>query len=477
MRIIKLIIIYIFWSLSFTSLGFGEEETVQSKIRMIERTMMIDGDYEGALSKLNTMSGDSRGKGRIPIDIALAHYGLMEYSRALEKLKTSSVLDTDKNIKDIRLYLISKIEANETLLNTIEKAKNSLSENGEKNKDYLNKRIMTGHLVMLNKLMGEKYYYPAMVIPHVVWLKNNASDVPGIYELSGNVYYSAMFYSQAAEDYKKAVLEDQGNIRLYQTAGDCYTALGDFDNAEGNYEKAIELYREKGVKENDSKVSRLKQLKHALPKKYKDIADLIKREQFNEAEEIGRKRISLNPGDYIAITQLGQIYWQRQKRRDAVRLFHKAAKIAPDYPFAHLYLGKAYLFEQNTEKAFSEFCIFKKNMELIPQMDKETIDSYVANLHYIAYMYSTLKQYQNMITECKRIIKIKPDDQRAHYNLAVCYYKYFGNLEYAYRELKTIIELDSTSQLADMARYFMDYIRRNPDDRIIADFSFLYENY
>jgi len=29
--------------------------------------------------------------------------------------------------------------------------------------------------------------------------------------------------------------------------------------------------------------------------------------------------------------------------------------------------------------------------------------------------------------------------------------------------------------MADMARYYIDYMRRNPDARIIGDFTFIYE--
>ena len=50
----------------------------------------------------------------------------------------------------------------------------------------------------------------------------------------------------------------------------------------------------------------------------------------------------------------------------------------------------------------AEFEAFKERMELLPKMDEETSDFYVSKLHYICYIYSTLKRYKEALSECKK---------------------------------------------------------------------------
>ncbi len=194
-----------------------------------------------------------------------------------------------------------------------------------------------------------------------------------------------------------------------------------------------------------------------------------------EAELICKKRISLDPSDYVAITQLGQLYWEKRKRKAAIKLCKKAIGIAPGYPAAHLFLGKAYFFEKKPEKGIEEFNAFKEKMDLLPEMDENTIDFYVSGLHQICYIYSTQKLYKEVLAECRKITGLRPDDQKAHYNMAVCYYVNYHNRSRAYNELQRVIKIDPHTRIADMAKYYIDYIRRNPDSRIIGDFGFLEE--
>ena len=77
--------------------------------------------------------------------------------------------------------------------------------------------------------------------------------------------------------------------------------------------------------------------------------------------------------------------------------------------------------------------------------------------------------------ECERIIELKSNDQTAHYNLAICYYNYYHNRPGAYKELQKVIEIDYATSIAERAKFFIDYIRRNPDSRVIPDFSFILE--
>jgi|GEM_PF-1193242 len=209
--------------------------------------------------------------------------------------------------------------------------------------------------------------------------------------------------------------------------------------------------------------------------KYNDVEELIGEERFREAGETCRKRISSNPADYVVLTQLGRIYLEEQKYKKAIKFFKKAINIAPDYPMAHFFMGKAYVFERKPEKGLVELEVFEEKMDLLSEINEDTMDFYVEALQYTCYIFSTVKRYDEVIEKSKKIVKLRPNNQKAHYNLAVCYYKYGYSRSRAYNELQKVIEIDPVSRMGDMAKYFIDYMRRNSDSRIIGDFSFIYE--
>jgi len=179
---------------------------------------------------------------------------------------------------------------------------------------------------------------------------------------------------------------------------------------------------------------------------------------------------------YDAFIRSGRDYWEEGKRRAAIKMFRKAVKLDPEHPLAHFYLGKAYFFEKKPKKGIVEFGIFEEKMDMLSVMDEETLDLYSSFLHDICYIYSTQKLYNEALAVCRKITKLMPDDQKAHYNTAVCYYVSYRNRSRAYSELRRVIEIDPNTRIADMARYYIDYMRRNPDSRIIGDFGFLREN-
>ncbi len=213
----------------------------------------------------------------------------------------------------------------------------------------------------------------------------------------------------------------------------------------------------------------------ALYEKYAEASKLTKERRFQKAEKLCREIISRNPSDHVTYSQLGEIYWAQEKRKAAIKMFRKAIKINPDYPVPRFSLGKAYFFDRKIDKSVAEFNVFQKKMDkLFPKSDA-LVKFYIKKLHYICYMYSTLKRYDDAMRVCRKIIKLKSDDAKAHYNLAVCYYVYKHNRSAAYGELKKVMEMTPETRIGDMAKFYVDYMRRNADARILGDFSFLKE--
>jgi len=192
-----------------------------------------------------------------------------------------------------------------------------------------------------------------------------------------------------------------------------------------------------------------------------------------DEEKALKETLHVNPQDYIAATRLGEIYWEKGKRKEAIRLFRKAVKINPEYPPPYFFLGRAYFFEKKPQKGIERFRTFENKMDVLVSMDESLVDFYVSCLHKMNYMYLTAKRYKDLMMAYRKIVKLKPDDQRAHYNLAVCYYNYYHNRAFAYKELQKVIEIDTNRHLSNKADFFIDYMRKNPDARYTEDISFI----
>ncbi|MBD3426723.1 MAG: tetratricopeptide repeat protein [Candidatus Omnitrophica bacterium] len=450
------------------------QESASGTLGRIARSMTELGNYRQAAEELKPMLESSPDDAELHMTLAIAYYGLMEYEKAREHFTRAEELGPGSENIELVDYTLRVIYNNREVLADIERSKELLaSESGPR--ELIIERMAAGHLSVLDRIVSREYYFPSVIMAHIIWLKRNIEYLPGIHTLSADIYYSGMFYEQAIEDYKKAIEEEPDNARLYRSLADSYVATGGFDEAQEHYRKALELLRREGSKSSLKEADRIERIKKALPRRYQDIAELIRLGRYQEAEEVCRRRISLNPADYAAITQMGQIYWKRGQRRTAIKLFRKAIRIAPDYPTAHLYLGKAYFFERKMKKGIAQFDIFREKMELLPDTDEDTQDFYISALNYIAYMYATSKDYDGAMDQYTRILEIDPEHQDAHYNIALCYYAGEHNRSRAYSYLKKAIELDSDSATARRAKYFIDYIRRNPDPRVVADLTFIYE--
>lgn len=442
------------------------------ELNRIEKEMMQEGDYSTAFSRIAAIAEEHPDDAQVLISKAIALYGLMDYKSAydlMEKATEKRPGDRDQLAK----YAVEFIDSNRETLDVMEEKARVFGSGPAEEGAEAAHVLAEGHLKMLTKLLGEKYYYPALATAHIIWLERNAGgDIPGLYRLSAGVYYSAMLYKKASEDFEKALEEYPGDPELTVSAADCLVALGDLDKAGEYYAKAAGFYRKRGKEEDALRAEAADKVRLALPKSYKDVSEMMKEGLYDDAEKALRKRLSLNGADPAAILQLGQIRWEKGERNEAATFFARAAKIAPDYPIAHFYLGKSYAFRNDIKSAMKEFALFKEKMERLPPMDDDTVDFYVSALQYIGYIYSTAKDYKSAVRENEKALKLRPGDQDARYNMAIAYY-YLGKVSRAYDELSKIIETDPSSDTADLARYCVDYIRSNPDPRLKKDFSFV----
>ncbi|MCK4852253.1 MAG: tetratricopeptide repeat protein, partial [Candidatus Omnitrophica bacterium] len=133
-----------------------------------------------------------------------------------------------------------------------------------------------------------------------------------------------------------------------------------------------------------------------------------------EEQRILEKALDADPRDHVAATRLGEVYWQKGKKKAAIKLFRRAIRAAPEYSPPYFFIGKAYFFEKKPEKGTAQFDIFERKMDVLISSDKSLTDFYVSCLYHMSYLYSTLKRYEDVAGGYKKIIKIKPDEQKAH---------------------------------------------------------------
>jgi len=188
-----------------------------------------------------------------------------------------------------------------------------------------------------------------------------------------------------------------------------------------------------------------------------------------------RQKLSASPNDHRIMTNLGELYILRHRYGEAEQLLTRSIKIDPEYPLSYYFLGKTFVLQKRSGEAAAAFHTFQNKMEPVPYGNTEVVDFYIDALHYISYVYFMAKDYDLAESVCAKITKLRPDDQKAHYNLAVAAYIHERNREKAYKELERVILIDKTSYLADKARFYEDYIRRNPDPRFAGDFTFATE--
>lgn len=473
-KIISIVIIIALSSFVICPSGICTDQYAKQAADKLQKAMITEGNYAKVKEKLDLLLKTYPKNPYLYMNLGIASYGLMEYGKAYEYFKKAESLSLPKDIEGLVKYSLTRLEENKLLLSKMEKDKTDLKDAKDPLQKDIKKGLMLGHQKLLAKLLEEEYHFPSIVTAHIIWLKENAPESKGLYYISGYVYYVAMFYIQAEDDYRKAIENSPNDPQLYQAMGDCLVAMGDFDGAEVYYDRSIKLYKKKGARKNRTLINRLTKVRESLPRKYLDIDALIAEGRYREAIRSCKRRIAFNRADFVAITQLGEVYWKTGHRRKAIKLFQKVIKRIPDYPIAHFLLGKAYAFKNQTKEAIEEFEIFKEKMQLLPKMDSDTITFYTSSLHYIAYIYYTMKQYNKAMNQSLEIIKIQPDDQSAHYNLAGYYYNFHRNREAAYRELQKVIKIDPNTDIAGRAEFFIDYIRRNPDPRFEEDFTFYY---
>ena len=167
-------------------------------------------------------------------------------------------------------------------------------------------------------------------------------------------YYLGRYYAsnemedfdRAAEYYQKAIGRNPRHFQSYYYLGHCYEVKRKLEDAERQYQQAIEFAEAVGAK-------------FAPP--YRGMASLrLLENRPADALQFAKRAVELAPNDAEGHTELAKAYAALGREAEAVPEWEQAATLNPTdaSPYYHLY--RIYLAIGNEEKANSAYAKFKR---------------------------------------------------------------------------------------------------------------------
>ncbi len=144
----------------------------------------------------------------------------------------------------------------------------------------------------------------------------------GVYAQDKNFAEAAKIYDAAVEQIRKPERKDWP---VFYQRGIAYERLKQWDKAEPNFRKALELYPDQPQVLN-----------------YLGYSWVDRNENLHEALEMIKKAVELRPQDGYIVDSLGWAYYQLGRYDEAVVELEKAVKLRPEDPTINDHLGDAY---------------------------------------------------------------------------------------------------------------------------------------
>jgi tetratricopeptide (TPR) repeat protein len=204
-----------------------------------------------------------------------------------------------------------------------------------------------------------------------------------IYHMRGFTYNGLGNYSQAIEDYNRAIKIKPGYLEAYNNRGIAYSGLG-------NYKQAIEDYD---------------------------------------------RAIKIKPNYADAYYNKGVVYMRLGNNRQAIENYDRAIEIKPDCLEAYYNRGVAHSGLGNYKQAIEDY---SRAIEIKPDCLEAYYNRGVAH--------SGLGNYRQAIEDYSRAIEIKPDYLEAYYNKSLAYLNQGDNIS-GCRDAQKVCELGTCKLL------------------------------
>lgn len=219
--------------------------------------------------------------------------------------------------------------------------------------------------------------------------------------LSRLLIYSAR-YDAAVQNAENALLINPNNSMAHALRGWAKGFLGDYLEAEGALNRAIEL--------DPNNYAAYAYLAEILIYKIQDGLDDIG--TLDKAVEASRTAMELNRNALETLRARGTILEQTGNYAEAAAEFEGAINLDPNIADLHLALGRNYRYLQIYDKAVEEF---NRANALNPQDPLPDT--------YIARTYLTVGEYAKAIQYAEQALKDDPTDPYLYGNLGTMYYR------------------------------------------------------
>lgn len=181
----------------------------------------------------------------------------------------------------------------------------------------------------------------------------------------GAEYYQNQEFDQAIEYFEKAMAAKPEDTTAYLYAGISAQSSGNYDKAEDNYKRLLDLgYKNEDIynflinvnltekKDADKALEYLQAARETFPENSdflkREIVVLINEERSDEAENKLNEAIEADPNDPMLYYNRGYLFEQMGKNEDAVNSYKKALEIDPNY-FDATFNIAAYYYNQAAE--------------------------------------------------------------------------------------------------------------------------------
>ena len=176
-------------------------------------------------------------------------------------------------------------------------------------------------------------------------LQNNNNNY-ALKKILGDFYRYNKKYDLALSIYNQMIEENRGDIwNIFYMRGICFEQLGDWDLAEKDFLKSLEIkpdspnvlnYLAYGWVEREMKLDRslqmLEEAYEANPESFYIIDSLawahFKKNNLSEAARLMEMVIDIAPGEAISLDHLGDIYYAMNRKREAIHFWQQALELA-----------------------------------------------------------------------------------------------------------------------------------------------------
>ncbi|MDE2740002.1 MAG: tetratricopeptide repeat protein [Gemmatimonadota bacterium] len=299
-------------------------------------------------------------------------------------------------------------------------------------------------------------------------------DYAKAYYARGLTYSSQGEHEQAIQDATKTIELKPDDAEAYYTRGLIYNNQGELEQAIQDFSKTIEL------KPDDAEVYTIRSSIYSS------------QGEHEQAIQDATKAIELKPDHADAYVMRGLAYGIQGEHEQVIEDATKAIELKPDYTEAYYTRGLAYSIQGKYDRAIQDAT---KAIELKPDHDEayhargrayfsqgkydhaiedatkaiELKPDYTEAYYDRGHAYLRQGKYDHAIEDATKAIELKPDHADAYYILG-CVYLRQGKYDHAIEDATKAIELKPDHADAYYARGFT-YGIQGENDRAIEDFS------